>query len=382
MKRKKLKIGFVLDTTLDSEDGVQQYILVLGDYLKSIGHDVSYVVGETKRKDIENIYSLTRNLKVHFNGNKVVTPLPASTKKIKNFLESEEFDVLHVQSPHSPYYAGKFMKHASNKTVLVSTFHIMPYNFVAYFGTWFLGLILWRQIKKLDLFIAVSEANKPFALKTFHRKATIVPNMVKLDEFRLTKKKTKIVKQKELSILFLGRLTKRKGCEHLLHSLKLVKDARPDLRFRLKVAGKGEMLSRLEQIVDENGLGENVEFLGFVSNSEKVELMSESDISVFPSYSGESFGIVLIEAMASGSGLVLGGDNPGYRSVLGQDVPEALLDVRNHKKFSKSLIEFMSDVELRNKTYEKQQKLVKKYDYKTVGKIIDDYYQKLYDQKK
>jgi phosphatidylinositol alpha-mannosyltransferase len=82
-KMRKLKIGFVFDDSLDKPDGVQQYVLILGRWLATQGHDVHYLVGETKRTDLQNLYSLARNVNVKFNQNRMAIPLPAKLAPIK-----------------------------------------------------------------------------------------------------------------------------------------------------------------------------------------------------------------------------------------------------------------------------------------------------------
>ncbi len=98
-KATRLKIGFVLDDSLDSTDGVQQYMLTMGRWLQKKGHEVHYLVGHTRRPDIANIHSLSRNITVRFNQNRMSIPLGASRRHIKQVLMREQFDVLHVQMP-------------------------------------------------------------------------------------------------------------------------------------------------------------------------------------------------------------------------------------------------------------------------------------------
>src|ERR1039458_8447904 len=107
---KSLKVGFVLDDSLDKTDGVQQYILSLGSWLKQQGHDVHYLVGETVRTDIPNVHSLSRNINARFNSNRMSTPLPASPARIRKLLEDVQFDVLHVQIPYSPFLAQQIIE--------------------------------------------------------------------------------------------------------------------------------------------------------------------------------------------------------------------------------------------------------------------------------
>lgn len=367
---KKLKIAFVIDTTLDVEDGVQQYILVLGDWLREQGHDVHYIVGETHRTDVKNLHSMTKNIKVHFNGNKVVVPLPASTKKIKKILNTEKFDVLHVQVPYSPFFASKVVKHAHKETVVVGTFHILPFGKIAYIGTWVLGLILRSNLKRFDLQISVSEANKEFSANTFKTKSIVIPNMVKVSEFKPNKAS---FKKGNVKLLYLGRLTKRKGALLLLEAVKKLVEDHPDIHFELDIAGRGELYGELKKRIERYNLSEKIKLLGFVSNSKRTSLMQNANIAVFPSYSGECFGIVLIEAMASQSGMVIGGNNPGYASVLGT-VPECLVDVHDTDTFSKLLYKSISDANFRKEIFNKQQKLIDQYDYNVVGKRILEKY--------
>ncbi|HTH72515.1 MAG TPA: glycosyltransferase family 4 protein, partial [Candidatus Pristimantibacillus sp.] len=106
----RLKIGLVLDDSLDKVDGVQQYVLIVGRWLTAQGHDVHYLVGETKRTDLPGMHSLARNVKVRFNKNRMAIPLPANLRAIRALLKREQFDVLHVQVPYSPALAGRIIK--------------------------------------------------------------------------------------------------------------------------------------------------------------------------------------------------------------------------------------------------------------------------------
>jgi phosphatidylinositol alpha-mannosyltransferase len=84
-----LKVGLVLDDSLDSTDGVQQYVLTVGAWLTSQGHEVHYLVGKTTRTDLPNIHSLSRNIRVRYNGNRLSIPLPASKRRLRQVLRTE-----------------------------------------------------------------------------------------------------------------------------------------------------------------------------------------------------------------------------------------------------------------------------------------------------
>jgi len=95
----KLTIGLVIDDSLDRPAGVQQYVLIVGEWLRSRGHEVYYLAGATTRSDLKNVYSLSRNIGVRFNGNQMRIPLISSRRQIHRLLNQVHFDVLHVQMP-------------------------------------------------------------------------------------------------------------------------------------------------------------------------------------------------------------------------------------------------------------------------------------------
>ena len=137
---KKLKIGIVLDTSLDPNDGVQQYVLAIGGWLTKQGHDVHYLVGQTEQRQLPNLHSLAKNIKVQFNGNRTTIPLPTSRKKLRAFLQQHKFDILHVQVPHSPFMAQRLISAASKDTAVIGTFHILPFGKIPRLANHVLGI--------------------------------------------------------------------------------------------------------------------------------------------------------------------------------------------------------------------------------------------------
>jgi phosphatidylinositol alpha-mannosyltransferase len=116
-----------------------------------------------------------------------------------------------------------------------------------------------------------------------------------------------------------------------------------------------------------------VEFEGFISEADKPGYLGSANIAIFPSTGGESFGIVLIEAMAANSGIVVGGDNPGYRSVIGR-WPDTLIDVKHPTIFAGQLAKLIADADLRKQIHQQQQTEVVKYDVRTVGPALLNLY--------
>lgn len=367
-----MKIGFVLDDGLNKPDGVQQYILMLGAYMHKRGHEVHYLVGETKRSDIQNLHSLAKNIRVHFNGNSLTIPLPASGKKIKQLLQQEQFDVLHVQTPYSPFMGEKVVRRAAPETAVVGTFHILPFGVLARVATRLLGLVLWRSLRRFDGFLSVSQPAARFAKQTFGITSTIVPNVVDVAAFRSVKKTS--ANKRTLKVVFVGRLVERKGCRQLIAALiHLRQSGQLNDALKLEICGEGPLKASLQVMVNEAGLTKYVTFHGFVSEAKKIKVLQQADIAVFPALAGESFGIVLLEAMAAGRPIVLGGNNPGYRSVLA-DTPEALIEPAQPEVLAKQLQTFLASPVKREQLYVKQQKLVQRFDIEVVGKQIEQFY--------
>ncbi len=366
---KKLKIGFVVDDGLDRPDGVQQYVLTLGSWFSSIGHEVHYLVGNTTRTDIPNVHSLSNNVTVKFNGNKLSSPLPANKKRIKILLEEQKYDVLHVQMPYSPFFAAKVVRHAPAGTAIVGTFHILPYGWQTNIGNRLLGILLQPNLMKFDDFIAVSSPAKDFARKSFKITCKVIPNTVHIEKF-----KSHPVKRKKspVQLVFLGRLVPRKGCFQLLKAVKNLVDSGVE-GFHVSICGDGQQRKQLEEYAHINGIDSYVTFLGFIDESDKSKILSGAHIAVFPSISGESFGIVLIEAIASGSEVVIGGNNPGYSYVL-ENSNEVIFDPNDTNEFADLLSNLIRNDTNRKKINAWQNILVKKYDTGTVGLSVLNLY--------
>lgn len=371
-----MKIGFVLDDTLDKPDGVQQHVLTVGKWLSEQGHEVHYLVADTERKDIENVHSLGRFVNLRYNKNNVRTPLPSSSKKIKKLLADHQFDVLHVQLPYSPFLAKNIIKHASDKTAIIGTFHILPASKLHGFSNKALSIVLGKSLKRFDKIVAVSEPAVHFARKAYGISSEYLPNPIDLNVFR-SGKRIKEFNSKKLNIIFLGRLVKRKGLLELIDAYNHISEDAAK-KTRLIICGKGPLKQKANNSVR---VDRDVKFTGFVSEKEKPNYLASADIAVFPSTGGESFGIVLIEAMAAGSKVVIGGNNPGYSSILSPQ-PYLLFDPTNRDLFVEQLELFINDDKLRDRMFLWQQKTVEQYDISVVGPKIVKMYKDAIDSRK
>ena len=372
VQSRKLSVGFLYDDTLDSFDGVAQYVKTLGAWLSSQGHHVCYLVGQTKITNWSGgtVYSLARNVPVNFNANVLSIPLPANRQAIKQVLTKENLDVLHVQMPYSPFMAGRVIAAVPPRTAVIGTFHVLPAGPMAVWGSRLLGLWLRRGLRRFDHIVSVSTAAAQFAKKTYGLTSEVVPNTVELKKF--TASGAEAVKRSPgFEIIFFGRLVKRKGCQQLLQAFSQLNARLP--QAKLTIAGDGPQRKQLMQWVTRHKLASSVEFLGFIEEPSKASLLGRADIACFPSLYGESFGIVLLEAMASGATVVLGGNNAGYSSVL-QKRPELLIDPRDTKAFAQRLYQLLTERPLAAQLHAWQAQHVRSYDVGVVGRQLTNIY--------
>ena len=358
-----MRVGMVLDDTLDTPDGVQQYVLSIGSWLSSQGHEVHYLVGKTSRTDITNVHPLSRNVAVRFNGNRMSMPLPTSRRHLRAFLVQYNFDVLHVQVPYSPFMAGRLIRLAPAKTAVVGTFHILPYSALVKLANRCLGLWNRRSGKRFNRMLAVSEPARRYAEAVYgYKNLQVVPNAVRLEQFTGAKSDSQT-----LNIVFLGRLVERKGALQLLKAVAFV--CQNNLfsgNFIVHIGGKGELLPQLQAFVRDNKLEHVVQFDGFISEANKADYLAAADIAVFPSSGGESFGIVLLEAMAAARGVVLAGNNPGYASVMAP-FSEQVFETSDIPAFAALLAKWLASETARKQLAVQQHSYVAQFDLAVVG---------------
>lgn len=362
-----LKIAFVVDDTLDKPDGVQQYVLTLGEWFASQGHEVHYLAGASKRQDVTNIHSLSRNISVRFNGNRLSVPLPASKPAIRRLLERQRYDVLHVQMPYSPMLAQRVIQAAPPATAVIGTFHILPLTPAVRSATRLLGRWLRPSLRRFDRIFAVSPAAQAFARQSFRlRDCDVLPNVVDVGRFRDAGPFGRY-DDSVPTIMFLGRLVPRKGCASLLKAAALLKEGGQP--FRLVICGKGPLEAELKAMASRLGLDGTVEFTGFVEEADKPRYVASADVMVFPSSGGESFGIVLLEAMASGRPVVLAGDNEGYRSVM-HERPQLLFPAADSRLLADKLALLLKDRPAYRETLRWQSIYVRQFDVAAVGQRL------------
>lgn len=367
---RSLTIGLIYDGSLDRYSGVPQYLAMLNRGLTRRGHSVTYLVGQSSAKCIGDcaVRSLSRNIRIRFNGNTQSVPVWSSERRIASALNRQFFDVVHVQVPYSPLLSARIIERLAPHTAVVGTFHINSEKHVARAAARILAFLTRSTLRRFDRIVAVSRTASRFAAETFGLdELSVIPNMVDVAAIRSVSAASMRPPAFGPRLVYVGALVPRKGPIELIKAFGLVHQAMPTAT--LAVAGDGPLRPHLERLVRNRGLASAVTFLGPIGESAKALLFAQADIACFPSRFGESFGIVLLEAIAAGAGVVVGGRNEGYIELL-EDCSIALVDPKDQYDFAKILTQFASDGPLRDQIQRAQRKLLGRFDVDRVTEEI------------
>lgn len=340
-----LRIGLVIDDGLDRPDGVQQIVLTLGARLTALGHEVHYLTSSTGRTDLPHLHVLGRTVGVRFNGNRLGTPLPASRAGIRRLLDEVPFDVLHVTMPYSPVLAGRVVSAAHPRTAVVGSFVIYPQDALTRWGIRALGRVEARRRRRFDAITALSEAAQESVREAYGLEVPIIGAPVELGDpaggpgGRVSQRPGAADgtdDRRPVRIVFLGRLVERKGPRELLAAAAALHRAGTTRPWTLTLAGRGPLLEDLRSRARAAGIADHVDFPGFVAEEDKGALLAGADLVVLPSLGGESFGISVVEALDAAGGVVLAGDNPGYRTPMA-GLEDQLVDPGDTAAFARTL---------------------------------------------
>lgn len=309
-----MKILQVCPYNFSRPGGVRTHILGLSEALRDKGHDAKIVV--PKQSDTEDygsdIYAFGRNMGLAFGGTKIDLNICIGKeyRELKKFLKEEKFDVVHYHTIWNPFLA--FQVRMIFRGHQVATFHDTPSDsrIGRFLGRWVMPLMGKVIFNWLDQIISVSETQKKCISRFSNRDIRIVSNGI-----APLKIGTTIAKYHDgkFNLLFLGRHEPRKGVMDAIKAFEIY--SKNHTSSRLIVAGEGKETEMAMEYCVKNKLTQKIEFLGRVSGKERHNLLATVDVYLAPALYGESFGIVLLEAMQAGVPLV-GYANDGYKELL------------------------------------------------------------------
>ena len=292
--------------------------------------------------------------------------------KIKALLNQEGFDVIHLHEPLAPIIPLLIL-HLS-QSLNVGTFHAFHGSSKTYF---FSKYLLKQSHNKLDGKIAVSKPALDFVSKHFPGTYEVIPNGIDFNRFANPREKLEDYQDGKVNILFVGRMEKRKGLKYLLAAYSKIKLEYSNCR--LIVVGPGNPEPDCYRLIAERNI-EDVVFVGGVSSEDLPRYYQAADIFCSPATSGESFGIVLLEAMASGKPIVAS-NIEGYSSVMSNGGEGLLVPPKDENALAEALLNLIKDPSLREKFGTNGFLTAPKYDWSVVTERILDYYELSYKNK-
>lgn len=366
-----MKIGLVCPYDLFRPGGVRQHVLSFYQELKKAGHQVKVIGPATRKIAAPDFLLLGRSL-----------PIPSGTgswgrlslcfenQDIKKIFKKEKFDLMHFHEPLVPFLSWQIL--FASKAINLATFCSAWENEASLMSN-IEGLIkpfAETFENKLDGLIAISQTSKNCWQKFFQKKIKVIPTGIDLERFSPRIEPLKKYQDKKINVLFIGRLESRKGAIYLIRAWKKI--SQPNQR--LIIVGAGPRKVQIELYAAARQLT-NVEFIGRVKDDDLVRYYASADICCFPSIGGESFGIVLLEAMAMGKPIVCFA-NPGYQEVL-KNYPcqDCLAPVKDVNRLAKSLNRLISSKSLRVKLGRWGRRRVRQYAWPKISQEILASYQ-------
>lgn len=338
-----MRIGIVCPYSFDIPGGVQYHVRDLAEVFIAQGHTVSVIApADEATKLPDYVVSAGRAVPVRYNGSVARLNIgPISAAKVSRWLEAGDFDLIHLHEPITPSVAILALWAAEGP--VVATFHTSNLRSRALQAAY---PIVRSSLEKITARIAVSEDARRTVTTHLGGDAVVIPNGVFVDRFDLAEPHPGWVGTPQRpTVAFLGRMHEpRKGMPVLAAALPAVLRAVPGLR--VLVAGPGDPAEVRASMAPEAAAA--CEFLGAVSDEDKARLLRSVDVYVAPNTGGESFGIILIEAMSAGAA-VLASDLPAFRRVLAGGAAGACFRNEDHDDLATRLLELLRNPRLRER---------------------------------
>jgi phosphatidylinositol alpha-mannosyltransferase len=364
-----MKIGIVTPTYYPYPGGVPEHVYHTYVELARGGHDVRVVTtsfGPGDAPNEQHVIRIGRSVSVPANGSMCPVAFGVGMRaRIRETLARESFDLLHIHEPLMPTLCLAVLAEAGCPTV--GTFHANNDGAVGYR---MFRPILEPHFRKLSARIAVSREAERTVREHFGGEYVIVPNGVDVERFASAEPIPEL-RDGSFNILFVGRMEPRKGAKHLFRALGSI--AREVPSVRLVVVGGGPLTRYYRSFVPES-VADRVVFTGRVSGEMLARHYATADVFCSPATGGESFGIVLIEAMAAGAAVVAS-DIPGYRDVVEDGVTGLLTRRAAPESIAEAIASLARSDAIRRSLIESARRDVRQYSWHRVTARIFGVYQ-------
>lgn len=347
--------------SFDVPGGVQAHVVELARVFIDRGHDVSVLAPAAPETPLPDyVVSAGPALAIPYNGS--VSRLNFSPKgylRLRDWIDTEKFDVLHVHEPNAPSISMLSLMVASGP--IVTTFHTSTTK--SLWLTVFQG-ILRPYHERISGKIAVSELARRWQMESLGSDAVEIPNGIDVAGFADAQPLDDFDRQGH-SLLFLGRYDEpRKGIDILMRALPAIIARFPDLRVLIVGGGNERALRRRA-----GDLADHLEFLGQVDDETKARALRSADVYCAPNLGGESFGIVLVEAMAAGAA-VIASDLNAFRRVLDDGRAGRLVATGSADELAEGILDLLSDDAARADLVAAGRRRAARYDWSRVAEEI------------
>jgi len=369
-----MKIGLVSPYDFSVPGGVNNHICHLADNFRCLGHDVRILAPASRREAVDRddlIVMGQRTIGLPAGGSVAHITLSLMLGPlVKRVLASEGFDIIHLHEPFVPLLPFQVLRRS--KQLNVATFHAAKdqgREWYAYFqpaiSHW------WPRIQGK---IAVSPAALRLIERYFADHYEIIPNGVDFQKFATPMPPFPQFKDGKLNVLFLGRLEKRKGLPYLLQAYAQAKARLPESRLII-VGPDGGMRAGAEAFVRREGLTDVV-FTGYVPEEDKPRYYRTADVFCAPNTGNESFGVILLEAMATGAP-VIASNIEGFAYVVGHEQEGLLVPPRDASALADALVQLLGDADRRHELGRRGQEKARQFSWDRVSQQVLDFYRRL-----
>ncbi|WP_307815801.1 glycosyltransferase family 4 protein [Myceligenerans indicum] len=362
-------MGIVCPYSFDAPGGVQFHVRDLALALRAAGHEVSVLAPASENTPVpEFVVPAGRAVPIRYNGSVArLTFGPVTARRVRRWLAEGEFDVVHLHEPLTPSVALLALRYA--EVPIVATCHTsMPRSRALRAAFPLVGPV----VEKIAARIAVSEDARRTVVDHLGGDAVVIPNGVYARDFATATPRSGWQGRPDTpTIAFLGRLDEpRKGLDILLAAAGTILDRLPGTRFLVAGSGTG-VPDRVRAALGERAGA--VELLGRVSDEEKAALLASADLYVAPQTGGESFGIVLVEAMSAGA-VVVASDLGAFRRVLDDGAAGALFTTGDPQALAAQVLSLAADPERCERYRARARDAVRQYDWSVVtGQVLAVY---------
>jgi len=364
-----MKVGLVSPYDISYPGGVADHIHHLSHELRAMGHQVTVLAPTSTGSDDDfvvgqDFYGIGRAVKFPANGSTArITLQPfALSRPVKEVLRQEQFDIIHLHEPLMPNLPHVVLSHSTS--INVGTFHAFSESNMGYatFRPYLRG-----DFRRLHGRIAVSQAARRYVQSYFPGRMVVIPNGIELDRYGAHIAPLPQYRDGRPTILFVGRYNDaRKGFKYLTRAIALVRKQYPDVR--LLVVGQGQP-KRYLRFIESQGLERNVEFVGFASNADLPRYYASADVFCSPATGRESFGMVVMEAMASGKAVVTTAI-PGHQGILTNGVEGLMVEPESSSALAIALVRLLADRSLARAMGDAGRATAMNYSWTEVGKRV------------